>query len=230
VSSFQQLPLPLRFDQSCSFDHFYSNDDYVSQSIKLHIDTMQEPLLLINGEQSTGKSHLLNAAALYCQQYSVPFQFFEASMLLEYGCEVVAPNSQGSVLIIDDLHLLAKNKEWERKLYDLYNDAQRHQWLMLVSLTSIELNLFELKDWASRLKAGFNIKLIAYDEQNLNEILKLRSKILGLKLKQDVIDYLLVHFSRDLPEQIKLLRELDRQALEQNRNITIPFIKETLNI
>lgn len=228
VSLYQQLALPLRFDQTCSFDHFYSADNFASHSIKQHINSTIEPLLLINGGVSTGKSHLLNASALYCQSHNVSFQYFDAEMLLESGVEVISECSKGNVLIIDNVHYLAQNNEWERKLYDLYNDAQRNHWLMIMSSTSVELNVFTLKDWGSRLKSAVHIGLTNATEAELKNIIQFRSKLLGLKIKPDVIDYLLVHFSRDLAVQIKLLQTLDKKALEQHRNITIPFIKKTL--
>lgn len=228
MSSFQQLPLPLRFEESNSFEHFYSQDKYEWHCLTSHIDTANEPLIVIKGEPATGKSHLLNASALYCQENKIIFQYFEADMLLEYGVEVISESTEGDVLIIDDVHLLANNKDWENKLYDLYNHAQRFHWVFILSGLSLQLNDFKLKDWASRLQAGVQINLNTANETELKNIIQFRSRLLGLKLKAEVIDYLTVHFSRDLVAQIQLLKKLDEQALELKRNITIPFIKEAL--
>lgn len=229
MCSLQQLPLPLRFDQSRSFEHFYSNDGFETHSLSAYIDSLHEALIVIKGEKGTGKSHLLNASALYCQQKNIPFQYFEAAMLLDYGIEVITDCLAGSVLIIDDVHLVAKNKEWECKLYDLYNHAQRFHWVLIVSGLTLKLNNFQLKDWLSRLAVGVQINLAAASGATLKKILQLRSKLLGLKLKPEVIDYMAVHFSRELSVQIDLLKILDEQALKLKRNITIPFIKESLN-
>jgi len=228
MNSFQQLPLPLRFDQSNSFEHFYSDDDFVAHSIVKQIEMSNEPLLVVNGPPASGKSHVLNAAALHCQSKKISFQYFEAAMLLEYGVDIIAPCEKGHIIIIDDVHLLAKNSEWERKLYDLYNDAQRYHWVLIISSLSNELLLFQLQDWASRIKAGMRISLETVNQNSLKRIVELRSKLLGLKLKPEVLDYLLVHFPRDLSTQLKLLKQLDEQSLEQNRNITIPFVKSVL--
>jgi len=229
MNSFQQLPLPLRFDQSNSFEHFYSDNDFVTHTLKSQIEQIVEPLVVVSGEPSVGKSHVLNAVALFCQSKKIPFQYFEASMLLEYDVEIIAPCDKGHVVIIDDVHLLAKNPAWERRLYDLYNDAQRYQWLLIISGLSHELMAFELKDWCSRILAGLRINLEATSEDRIKKIIQLRSKLLGLKLKPEVIDYLLIHFPRDLRYQIKLLNQLDECSLAQKRNITIPFIKEVFN-
>ncbi len=228
MSLYQQLALPLRFDQSCSFEHYYGDNDFASHSLKRHIDLTSEPLIFVTGEASTGKSHLLNASALYCQLKNIPFQYFSGQMLLEYGIEIIAECNKDSVLIIDDVHHLAGNRVWERKLYDLYNDAQRHHWLIILSALKTEINRFLLKDWASRIKAGVQISLVTANETELKKIIQFRSKLLGLKIRPEVIDYLLVHFQRELSAQIGLLKKLDERALEQHRNITIPFVKEVL--
>jgi len=189
---------------------------------------MHEPLIVVKGEPETGKSHLLNASALFCQENKIPFQYFEASMLLECGVDIISECMQGSALIIDDVHHLIDKPEWERKLYDLYNHAQRFHWVLIVSGLTHQLSGFQLKDWASRLMAGVQIDLKTANEWELKNILQFRSKLLGLKLKPEVIDYLSVHFSRELTAQIALLKELDKQALLLKRNITIPFIKEII--
>ncbi len=229
MNAFSQLPLPLRFDQTCNFEHYYCEHHFVSHTVKKHIKKTEEPLLVVKGGESTGKSHVLNAAALYCQQKKIPFQYFEANMLLEYGVDIVAPCQQGDVVIIDDVQLLAQHTEWERKLYDMYNDAQRYNWLLIISVLSNELSTFLLHDWASRIKAGIHLGLDNVDEEKLKNIIKLRSKLMGLKIKPDVIEYLLGHYSRNLSEQISILKILDQSALEQQRNITIPFVKEILS-
>ncbi len=226
MHAFQQLPLPLRFDQTSSFEHFYTDDDFMVQTIKQTLKAAEEPLVVIKGERVTGKSHVLNATALYCQSKKIPLQYFTADMLLGFGVGSIGSCQKGAVVIIDDVHLLAGYTDWERKLYDLYNDAQRYQWTLVIAILSSELNSFQLKDWASRMNAGIQLKLALPNETTLKNIVILRAKLMGLKIKADVIDYLLTHYSRDLNAQMALLMQLDKHALEQQKNITIPFIKK----
>ena len=76
---------------------------------------------------------------------------------------------------------------------------------------------------------GLLITLHSPDDGQLEDILKTRASLLGLDLPQDVVNYLLSHFSRKLSDQIQLLHRLDHAAMSQQRRLTIPFIRDNLN-
>ena len=50
----------------------------------------------------------------------------------------------------------------------------------------------------------------------------------GVVLADDVIDYMLSRFSRDLGSLMQLLEHLDGYALQAKRAITIPLLKSML--
>ncbi|MEO8718763.1 MAG: DnaA/Hda family protein [Burkholderiales bacterium] len=50
----------------------------------------------------------------------------------------------------------------------------------------------------------------------------------GLKLSDEVVWYLLTHVRRDMPSLHALLEHLDRVALEQQRALTLPLVREAL--
>ena len=70
------------------------------------------------------------------------------------------------------------------------------------------------------------IALQVSDDEQIEYILKQRAKLLGLKINSGVLSYLLSHFSRKLSDQMKLLYQLERASLSEQRKITIPFVRE----
>jgi len=50
----------------------------------------------------------------------------------------------------------------------------------------------------------------------------------GVMLSDDVLDYMLHRFSRDLGSLMELLNQLDSYALQTQRAITIPLIRSML--
>ncbi|WP_445288714.1 HdaA/DnaA family protein, partial [Variovorax atrisoli] len=50
----------------------------------------------------------------------------------------------------------------------------------------------------------------------------------GVMLSDDVLDYMLHRFSRDLGSLMELLTQLDGYALQTQRAITIPLIRSML--
>ena len=52
----------------------------------------------------------------------------------------------------------------------------------------------------------------------------------GLELKEDVAAFLLNHFSRGMQDLMDALRRLDQQALVSQRKLTIPLVKDVLDL
>ncbi|MPM79067.1 DnaA regulatory inactivator Hda [bioreactor metagenome] len=50
----------------------------------------------------------------------------------------------------------------------------------------------------------------------------------GVFLSDDVMDYMLKRFSRDLGSLMQLLSQLDSYSLREKRAITIPLLKDML--
>jgi DnaA family protein len=51
---------------------------------------------------------------------------------------------------------------------------------------------------------------------------------LGFNLPQEVSDYLLRHGQRDMPALIETINALDRRSLVDQRQITVPLLRELL--
>ena len=51
----------------------------------------------------------------------------------------------------------------------------------------------------------------------------------GLRLADEVVDFLLRHGRRDLASLLAVLDALDRASLERKRPVTVPLLKEMLN-
>jgi DnaA family protein len=63
-------------------------------------------------------------------------------------------------------------------------------------------------------------------ESDLEKAVFLQAKSRGLKLTQEVMQYLLTHYSRDLKSLIPLLESINQASLREHRKVTIPFIKQ----
>ena len=66
------------------------------------------------------------------------------------------------------------------------------------------------------------------DEDARRAVLRQEAAARGLHLGDDVMDYMLRHFSRDLGSLMQLLDHLDSFALRAQRALTIPLLKTML--
>ncbi len=67
------------------------------------------------------------------------------------------------------------------------------------------------------------------DDQERLAALKLRARVRGMELPDDVGRYILHRGSRELGELCRALETLDQASLSAKRKLTIPFVKGALN-
>ena len=72
--------------------------------------------------------------------------------------------------------------------------------------------------------------LRSIQDECLNEALGFVSHKLDINIEKAELEFLLKHQTREFSILVENLLSLDQQAASLKRKITIPFIKETLNL
>ena len=83
-------------------------------------------------------------------------------------------------------------------------------------------------DLRSRLGWGHVFQLQLLGEAERRAVLRQEAEARGVALGDEVMDYMLRRFSRDLGSLMQLLDQLDAFALRTQRAITIPLLKTML--
>jgi DnaA family protein len=84
-------------------------------------------------------------------------------------------------------------------------------------------------DLRTRLGWGHIFQLHLLDETERRTVLRLAADARGLFLSEEVMDFMLSRFSRDLGSLMELLDLMDGYALQTKRGITIPLIKSMMD-
>ena len=84
------------------------------------------------------------------------------------------------------------------------------------------------EDLRTRLGWGHVFQLQALTEPERRAVLRQAADARGVFLGDEVMDFMLTRFSRDLGSLMQLLEQLDGYALQTKRAITIPLIKSML--
>jgi DnaA family protein len=185
----------------------------------------REPQLYLHGPAGTGKSHLLQAI---CAQ--VPGAgYFPLEQLLPYGAGVLDGASRLPVVAIDNLEAVAGDSEWELQLFGLYNDclARGTRLAVAASLAAMHLPV-ALPDLRSRLAAMPQFALRPLDEAQQRAALQRRAALRGIELPEETVLYLQRRFARDMASLHELLDRLDLASLQEQRRLTVPFIRAIL--
>jgi DnaA family protein len=84
------------------------------------------------------------------------------------------------------------------------------------------------EDLRTRLGWGHVYSLQVLSEAERRAVLRRAADARGVFLGDEVMDFMLTRFSRDLGSLIQLLDQLDAYALQTQRAITVPMIKSML--
>jgi DnaA family protein len=85
-------------------------------------------------------------------------------------------------------------------------------------------------DLRSRLGQGLRVSLDVLDDDGRREALRRRAARRGLELDDAVLDWLFRRVDRDLKSLTALLDRLDRAAMAAQRRLTVPFVRQALDL
>lgn len=113
--------------------------------------------------------------------------------------------------------------------FQWFIDAQTQQKAVIAAgcLPPADLKLRD--DLRSRLGWGHVFALQPLNDHDRLQVLQLSAHARGLRLSNEVANYLLARFSRDLGSLMHLLDKIDQYAMQLQRPITIPLIKSMMD-
>jgi len=174
------------------------------------------------GGSGCGKSHLLQAlrSTLLAQGQRVGWLDASIPIAAEY-------DDAWAAVLMDDVH--AFDATQQQAAFNWFVNAQTQQVAVLAagSLPPADLKLRD--DLRTRLGWGHVFALQALDDTQRREVLRDNAQARGIALSDEVMDFMLTRFSRDLGSLMELLDLMDGYALQTQRAITIPLIKTMMD-
>lgn len=230
-SVYRQLPLRFEPREVFSFGSYVAGENALALA-------MVEQLAAADGEKqlylwssgAQGKSHLLQAACIQAAKAGAAVCYLPVAEIIHQPVALFEGLEQLELLCLDDVQLLAGHAQWEEALFDLINRIRASDCRLLLSATQAPEKLaVRLPDLGSRLVWGPVIQLHALNDADKRKALQTRARLSGLELPENVADYLLRHYPRDLFGLFERLEKLDTAAMALQRKLTIPFVKSVLD-
>jgi DnaA family protein len=136
------------------------------------------------------------------------------------------------LICLDDVDALQGTISWQVGVFDLINRVKENGTSRLVITANASPNnlQLELADLTSRLSWGISYKLNALGDEQRSEALIKRAEQRGLSMPKKVATYLVNHWRRDMPALMNTLDRLDVISLQEQRKLTIPFVKTALHL
>ena len=199
----QQLPLAISPAPAPTFGNFIkgANAEALLSVRGLAEGWLRATVLYLCGEQRSGRSHLLRAAAA-----------------------AAAPARE--LVVSDDVQAL--DEPAQIALFNAINRTREGRGVVLAAGDAPPGQLALREDLRSRLGWGLVYQLKALTDEDKMRHLRAEAERRGLRLSDEVIRYLLSRLPRDLPSLNAALELLDRYSLSQQRHITLPLVREAL--
>lgn len=245
-----QLPLPLALPSQQTLDSFIFEDNLLLKEALLHINSVasNNRLVLVHGSQHSGKTHLATAAYQHAISHSVSAYYldlgllFAPEVLAAYQAspdthsetlfsEILAGYEAHELLVVDNLHVIAGQKELEIAIFDLINRCiETGCAMVLTSTLGPTHHDFSLPDLRSRLTWGQVYHIQQLTDDGLFQAVASYVEAKGLNMQVNAISYLLKFSTRDFASIQRVIDELDKVSLSHQQAITIPLIKKVLHI
>lgn len=221
-----QLPLPLRLADHAVFASFLpAGNEPLVAALETIADGNGDGAW-IWGPAASGKSHLLQAV---CERAGEQAAYLPLAALSEHGPAMLDGLARRRIVCLDDLDTVLGQEAWELALFALCNQlADSTGQLLVAAAMAPRAGPILLPDLRSRLARLPAFQLRPLAELDRLRALQLRASHRGLELPAEAARYMLTRNRRDMASLYELLDRLDREALQAQRRLTVPFVREVL--
>jgi DnaA family protein len=173
------------------------------------------------GAGGSGKTHLLKAVAEALREQGAAVGWLDPT---EH--EPPEFDERWAVVLLDDVHRYTAVQQ--HAAFNWFVNAQTLQRGVLAAGALPPADLPLREDLRTRLGWGHVFQLHVLSEPERRAVLRRAADARGIFLGDEVMDFMLTRFSRDLGSLMQLLEQLDGYALQTKRAITIPLIRSML--
>lgn len=218
----KQMLLDLQADSPPRLDNFIAGDNAAAVHA-LEQAVAGDAHVYVWGEPGCGRTHLLRAAVAAAQEAGRPARWLHAG-----EAESTLPETPTLLLAVDDIEQLSEAARIA--LFNSFNRArERHQTLILAG-NSPPRTLDMREDLRTRIGQCVGFELVALDDATRGDILTMLARRRGMDLGEEITAFLLRHGRRDLPSLIRVLDALDRASLERKRPVTLPLLRDLIQL
>lgn len=219
----RQLLLDISGDRPQNFSTFVTgqNQELLSLLQEIAAGTtvdLDRRFVYLWGESGSGKTHLLRALAEQC-----------GGLVLgpDTPVEEFLP-SAAEVTAIDDCDRLTPAQQIAA--FALFNQVREQGGVLVTAGSAAPAALRLREDLRTRLGWGLVYHVQGLTDAEKLDALERAAQARGFQLSPGVLPWLITHFRRDMASLSAVLESLDRYSLETQRPVTLPLLKQLLEL
>jgi DnaA family protein len=231
-ASINQLTLGVGLKDEATFVNYYpGKNQQLRNELKKTACGQGERVIYFCSSGGEGRTHLLQACCHEANQHGLSSVYIPLENLSDFSPDIFQGLEILSLVCIDDLHKIVGKPEWEEAFFHAYNRIRDAGGCLIVTANVMPKLLgLTLPDIISRLVWGMAFQLQPLTDDEKLHVLTMRATRRGMMLSEDVGRFVLTHCPRHMTTLFAALDALDKASLAAQRKLTIPFVKEVLQI
>ncbi len=223
------LGFDLREDKMLSNFYVGNNEELVA-ALHKSANARGEQLIYFYGSGNVGRSHLLQGCCHIANRLHLTNLYLPLGSLSHLNPDIFDDLENLHLVCVDDLQGIAGNKVWEEAFFDFFNRMFDAKKRLIISGNQSVQHLDLLPDIVSRVNSGVVYQVHPLSEDEKVHALKARAQEHGLMLSEDVTNFMIRRCPRDLGSLFYALSQMDKASLAEQRKLTIPFVKQVLEL
>lgn len=183
------------------------------------VNGLSERFVYLWGEPGAGKSHILRALATARDARYIDTEATPNAFLYD---------PQTTVYLIDDCERLPAQSQVAA--FDLFNQVRENGGVLVAAGAMAPAAMTVREDLRTRLGWGLIYQVHGLTDDEKIAALTQSAAARGLSLSTGVLPYLLTHYRRDMRSLSAMLDALDQYSLETQRPITLPLLRDLLQL
>jgi len=229
-----QLLLPVTINTSQTFSSFIEaeqSDGLIVSELSRAITSETFTCHYIAGQEGVGRTHLLTACCHFANMKGLSSILLPLEQVVDSSPDLIEGLETVDVVCVDDLGFAAGNKNWETAIFNLFNALQLTNAKLIFTGNQVPTELaIELPDLASRLQWCTLFQLTPLTNRLKTQALIQHAHLMGFELSEEVAKFMLNRLPRKMTFLMQALNTLAKQSMERQRIVTVPFVKEVLEI
>ncbi|MDH5736756.1 MAG: DnaA regulatory inactivator Hda [Gammaproteobacteria bacterium] len=251
VSAPRQSLLPFRLREAATFDNYRVPDQRagigatgsghparndIREILKQQLRYEEASLWFtwVWGEQGAGRTHLLQAACRHAGDHGLRAAYVPLTELP--SPDALDGLSGFNLLCLDDLDSVLGDAGWEQALFMLINEfrdsinAGGRQALVVSARAAPGAQSVALMDLSTRLLTALPLACPRLGDEEKLALIRQKARGRGIELPDEAASYILHRLDRNPGHLLRALDKLDEASLMDQKRVTIPFIKQVLNL
>ena len=227
-----QLALQFKLRNDSTFASYYPGKNTDLSSLLTDIITKDNrKSVQLFGSTGVGKTHLLHSVCNLSSYKGLTAVYIPLKEYITLDVQILDNLERLKLVCIDDIQVIVGDLAWEERLLNLYKglELNGHNLVITSNIHYSKLNLLStcLKD---KLLHGNIEEVVNLSNDEKIKVIQRHANCKGLDLMPTAAKFLLTKSCGNMHELFAMLDALDSASWIKQRKITVPFIKQELNV